>query len=93
MVAMFDPSETLSPCKILRGKALHDLDIDPPSLVLHRLVLCTVQVGRPLKDYTSDPDLLSGFRAALLGESLLVISLDRLRDYTSQRTVACVEKK
>ena len=25
----------------VRGKVLHDLDIDPPTPVLHRLVLCT----------------------------------------------------
>ena len=60
----------------LRGKAVYDLDIDPPTSVLHRLVLGTI--GRPLWEYTSDLDLLSGFRAALQGESLLIISCDHL---------------
>jgi hypothetical protein len=59
----------------LRGKAVHALDIDPPTPVLHRLVLGTV--GRPLWEYTSELDLLTGFRAALQGESLL-ISYDHL---------------
>jgi hypothetical protein len=58
----------------LRGKARHYLDIDPPTPVLHRLVLGTV--GRPLYEYTSELDLLTGFRAALQGESLLIISCD-----------------
>ena len=60
----------------LRGNALHDLDIDPPTPVLHRLILSTV--GRPLWEYTSELDLLTGFRAALQGKSLLIISCDRL---------------
>ena len=61
--------------QILRGKALHDLEIDPPTPVLHRLVLCTV--GRPLWLYASDLDLLTTFSAALPAESLLTISCDR----------------
>ena len=59
----------------LRGKAVHALDIDPPTPVLHRLVLGTV--GRPLWEYTSELDLLIGFRDALRGKSLL-ISYDHL---------------
>ena len=37
-----------------------------PTPVLHRLILSTV--GRPLWEYTSDFDLLAGFRDALQGE-------------------------
>ena len=55
----------------LRSKAVLASDIDPPTPVLHRLVLGTV--GRPLWEYTSELDLLTGFRAALQGESLLII--------------------
>ncbi|GLB41537.1 hypothetical protein LshimejAT787_1001370 [Lyophyllum shimeji] len=40
-----------------------DGDSDPPTAVLHRLVLKTV--GRPLWEYTTDRDLLTGFRDAL----------------------------
>jgi len=40
-------------------------DLDEPTPVLHRLILRTV--GRPLWDYTSDRDLLTGFRDALKG--------------------------
>ncbi|KAF8966884.1 hypothetical protein BDZ97DRAFT_2057176 [Flammula alnicola] len=44
-------------------KFLSDGDIDPPTPVLHRLVLGTV--GRPMWEYKSDRDLLTGFRDAL----------------------------
>ncbi|KAF8971103.1 hypothetical protein BDZ97DRAFT_1787725 [Flammula alnicola] len=49
-------------------------DIDPPTPVLHRLALGTV--GRPMWEYTSDRDLLTGFRDALQGECLVKISGD-----------------
>jgi hypothetical protein len=72
----------------LRGKAVpsHALeDIDPPTPVLHRLVLGTV--GRPLWEYTSELDLLTGFRDALQGESLLISydHLDHLSPHFSSR--------
>jgi hypothetical protein len=49
-------------------------DINPPKPVLYRLILGTV--GRPLWEYTSDFDLLAGFRDALQGECLLIINCD-----------------
>lgn len=49
-------------------------DINPPMPVLHRLILSTV--GRPLWEYTSDFDLLAGFRDALQGECLLMTNCD-----------------
>jgi hypothetical protein len=49
---------------------------NPPTPVLHRLILGTV--GRPIWEYTSDRDLLAGFRDALQGECLLIISCDHL---------------
>ncbi|KAF8804942.1 hypothetical protein BYT27DRAFT_7142933 [Phlegmacium glaucopus] len=49
--------------KNMRSQAVHDLDADPPTAVLHRLILGTV--GRPLWEYTSESDLLSGFRDAI----------------------------
>jgi hypothetical protein len=58
------------------AKTVRALDINPPTPVLHRLVLGTV--GRPLWEYTSELDLLTGFRAALQGESLLIISRSHL---------------
>lgn len=42
-----------------------------PTPVLHRLILSTV--GRPMWEYTSEIDLLMGFRDALQGECLSVI--------------------
>ncbi|KAF8072224.1 hypothetical protein FPV67DRAFT_1623110 [Lyophyllum atratum] len=45
----------------LRGHLVHE--IDPPTPVLHRLILDTV--GRPLWEYTTDRELLTGFRDAL----------------------------
>ncbi|KAF8072218.1 hypothetical protein FPV67DRAFT_1667650 [Lyophyllum atratum] len=45
----------------LRGHLVHE--IDPPTPVLHRLILSTV--GRPLWEYTTDLELLTGFRDAL----------------------------
>ncbi|KAF8971209.1 hypothetical protein BDZ97DRAFT_1346930 [Flammula alnicola] len=51
----------------LRSQPVRDFppggDIYPPTPVLHRLVLSTV--GRPMWEYTSDRDLLTGFRDAL----------------------------
>ncbi|KAF8971192.1 hypothetical protein BDZ97DRAFT_1914201 [Flammula alnicola] len=44
-------------------------DIDPPTPVLHRLVLRTV--GRPMWEYKSDRDLLTGFRDALQAHKAL----------------------
>ena len=60
----------------LRGDIHHTLrdDLDQPTPVLHRLILRTV--GRPLWDYSSDRDLLTGFRDALEGQCLL-IAIDR----------------
>ena len=57
----------------LRGKIRHTAteNLDKPTPVLHRLILCTV--GRPLWDYTSDRDLLTGFRDALKGECLSLL--------------------
>ena len=56
----------------LRSHPVHNVlpegDINPPTPVLHRLILGTV--GRPLWEYTSDFDLLAGFRDALQGECL-----------------------
>jgi hypothetical protein len=49
--------------KNMRSQAIHDLDADPQTSVLHRLILGTV--GRPLWEYTSDSDLLIGFRDAI----------------------------
>ena len=51
----------------LRGDIHRTLgdDLEQPTTVLHRLILRTV--GRPLWDYTSDRDLLTGFRDALEG--------------------------
>ena len=66
----------------LRGKAVHALDIDPPTPVLHRLVLGTV--GRPLWEYTSELNLLTGYRAALQGESLLISYDHRSPPFSSQ---------
>jgi Fungal protein kinase len=51
---------------------LPDGDFHPPTPVLHRLILRTV--GHPLWEYTSDRDLLAGFRDALLGECWLTIN-------------------
>jgi len=76
VVVMFGLPDTPITVQNLRGKVVHDLDIDPPTPVLHRLVLGTI--GRPLWEYTSDLDLLTGFRAALQGESLLIINCDHL---------------
>ncbi|KAF8072220.1 hypothetical protein FPV67DRAFT_1623101 [Lyophyllum atratum] len=45
----------------LRGHPVHE--IDSPTPVLHRLILSTV--GRPLWEYTTDRELLVGFRDAL----------------------------
>jgi len=49
----------------LRGNIHHTVteDLDKPTPVLQRLILRTV--GRPLWDYTSDRDLLTGFSDAL----------------------------
>ncbi|KAF8804954.1 hypothetical protein BYT27DRAFT_7258710 [Phlegmacium glaucopus] len=55
--------------KNMRSQAVHDLDADPPKAVLHRLILGTV--GRPLWEYTSESDLLSGFRDAILAHKSL----------------------
>ncbi|KAF8804950.1 hypothetical protein BYT27DRAFT_7169707 [Phlegmacium glaucopus] len=55
--------------KNMRSQAVHDLDVDPPNAVLHRLILGTV--GRPLWEYTSESDLLSGFRDAILAHKSL----------------------
>ena len=41
-------------------------DFNQPTMVLHRLILCTV--GRPLWEYALDRDLLTGFCDALEGE-------------------------
>ncbi|KAF8802711.1 hypothetical protein BYT27DRAFT_7260823 [Phlegmacium glaucopus] len=55
----------------LHCKTVHDLDIDPPTLVqvLHRLVLATV--GRPLWEYILELELLTGFRSALQAHKAL----------------------
>ena len=62
----------------LRSHSVHNFlpegDINPPTPVLHRLILGTV--GRPLWEYTSDFDLIAGFRDALKGECLLIINCD-----------------
>lgn len=53
----------------LRGNIFHRTvgnNIDQPSMIFHQLILRTV--GRTLWDYTSDCDLLTGFRDALKGE-------------------------
>jgi hypothetical protein len=47
-------------------------NFNPPTPILHRLILGTV--GRPLWEYTSDRDLLAGFRDALLGECSFTIN-------------------
>jgi hypothetical protein len=52
----------------MRSQAVHDLDANPQTSVLHRLVLGTV--GRPLCEYTSDSDLLIGFRDAIQGKTV-----------------------
>ncbi|KIL53879.1 hypothetical protein M378DRAFT_201229, partial [Amanita muscaria Koide BX008] len=57
----------------LRSHPIHNFlpegDINPPTPVLHRLILGTV--GRPLWEYTSDFDLLAGFRDALQAHKAL----------------------
>ena len=62
----------------LRSHSVHNFlpegDINPPTPVLHRLILGTV--GRLLWEYTSDFDLIAGFRDALKGECLLIINCD-----------------
>jgi len=62
----------------LRSHPVHNFlpegDINPPTPVLHHLILSTV--GRPLWEYKSDFDLLAGFRDALKGECLLIINCD-----------------
>jgi Fungal protein kinase len=62
----------------MRSYPVHDFlpehEINPPTPVLHRLILGTV--GRPLWEYTSDFDLLAGFCDALRGESFLIINCD-----------------
>jgi hypothetical protein len=59
--------------KNMRSQAIHDLDADPQTSVLHRLILGTV--GRPLWEYTSDSDLLIGFRDAIRRKLFLKLSL------------------
>ena len=60
----------------LRNHLVHNFlpEGNPPTPVLHRLILGTV--GRPLWEYTSDFDLITGFRDALQGERLLIINCD-----------------
>jgi hypothetical protein len=53
--------------KNMRSQDVYDLDADPQTSVLHRLILGTV--GRPLWEYTSDSDLLIGFRDAIRGKT------------------------
>ncbi len=48
----------------LRG---HKEDVDNPLPVLHRVVWSTL--GKPMWEYSSDLELLKGFRAAIIGES------------------------
>ena len=52
------------------------LEDDDPTPVLHRLLLDTV--GRPIWEYTSDLDLLTGFRDALIGRFLSSSGCDYL---------------
>ena len=59
----------------LRSSVLGPLPEDSdPTPILHRLILSTV--GRPIWEYTSDLDLLTGLRDALQGSFLLLISRD-----------------
>jgi hypothetical protein len=54
--------------KNMRSQDIYDLDADLQTSVLHhRLILGTV--GRPLWEYTSDSDLLIGFRDAIRGKT------------------------
>jgi len=46
-------------------KFIPEGDNDPPTPVLNRLVLGTI--GRPIWEYTSELDLLTGFRDAFSG--------------------------
>jgi hypothetical protein len=57
----------------MRSQAVHDLDADHQTSVLHRFILGTV--GRPLWKYTSDSDLLIGFHDAIQGKLFLELSL------------------
>jgi len=90
----------------LRGNIHHTVaeNLDKPTSVLHRFILRTV--GRPLWDYTSDRDLLTGFHDALKGACLFItgyrhLSLPSiaqgprgiLHRYTSAGNILLAEKK
>jgi hypothetical protein len=51
----------------------------PPMPVLHCIILRIV--GRPMREYSSDLDLLLGFRDSLLGEYSIIIHLQSLHSF------------